>query len=125
MSHSSGLCGVQAHDLGDHTVIRFTGPRVLLDEDNTCLVGEELLSLAGRLKPIRLLVDFGNVAYLTTAALGLLLQLRKALSGWGGGLTLRHLHPRLHEVFEVTRLHTLFDIQGEAGGSGAGSGVGP
>jgi anti-anti-sigma factor len=116
MSFSSELCRVQTHDLGDHTVIRFTGLPVLLDEDNIDLVGEQLLALAGRLKPVRLLLDFGNVTYLTTTALGLLLRLRKALDGWGGRLTLRHLHPRLYEVFEVTRLHTLFDIQGEAGG---------
>jgi hypothetical protein len=80
MSHSSDLCGVQAYDLGDRTVIRFTGPRVLLDEENISLVGR---------------------------------------------LTLRHLHPRLYEVFRVTRLHTVFDIQSGACGSGSGSGVGP
>jgi anti-anti-sigma factor len=125
MSLSSDLCGVQAHDRGDHTVIRFTGPRVLLDEDNIARVGEQLLALAGRLKPGWLLVDFGNVSYLTTTALGLLLRLRQALCGWGGRLTLRHLHPRLYEVFEVTKLHTLFDIQSEAAGSGSGVGMGP
>jgi anti-anti-sigma factor len=120
MSPSSDPCGVQAHDLGDHTVIRFTGRQVVLHEDNISLVGEQLLALADRLKPGRLLVDFGNVAYLTTTAVGLLLQLRKALYAWGGRLTLRHLHSRLYEVFEVTKLHTLFDIQSEAGGLGSG-----
>jgi anti-anti-sigma factor len=121
MSLSSDLCGVQAHDRGDHTVIRFTGPQVLLHEDNISLVGEQLLTLAGRLRPGRLLLDFGNVTLLTTTALAVLLRLRKALYAWGGRLTLRHLHPRLYEVFEVTKLHTLFDIQSEAGASGSGS----
>jgi anti-anti-sigma factor len=124
MTLSSDPCGVQAHDRGDHTVVRFTGPQVLLDEGTISLVGDRLLALAGRLKPGRLLVDFGNVTYLTSTALGLL-RLRQALCAWGGRLTLRHLHPRLAEVFEVTGLHTLFDIQGEAGGSGSGSGIGP
>jgi anti-anti-sigma factor len=120
MSLSSDPCEVQTHDLGDATLIRFTGSQVVLDEQNASLVGEQLLALAGRLKPGRLLVDFGNVAYLTTTALGLLLRLRQALCAGGGHLTLCHLHPRLYEVFEVTKLHTLFDIQSEAGGSGSG-----
>jgi hypothetical protein len=57
--------------------------------------------------------------------LGLLLRLRQALCGWGGRLTLRHLHPRLYEVFEVTKLHTLFDIRGAGGGPGSGAAVAP
>jgi len=125
MSLSSDPCGVQAYDIGDHTVLRFTGPQVRLDETDSALVGEQLLALAGRLKPGWLLLDFGNVSYLTSTALRVLLRLRQELSGWGGRLTLRHLHPRLYEVFEVTKLHTLFDIQSEAAGSGSGAGPGP
>src|SRR5262249_39114033 len=44
-------------------------------------------------------------------ALAVLLRLRKALYAWGGRLTLRHLPPRVYEVFEGTKLHTLFYIQ--------------
>jgi anti-anti-sigma factor len=106
---------VQAHDLGDATVIRFTASRVALDEQSTPLVGEHLLALVGRRRPRRLLVDFGNVTYLTTTALGLLLRLRKAQDAWGGRLALRHVSPQLYEVFEVTKLHTLFDIQSTPG----------
>ena len=128
--HNADASSVPAscHGHGRHAAGHRRTPRsqqVLLDEDNIGVVGEELLALVGRLKPARLVVDFGNVSYLTSTALGLLLRLRQALSAWGGRLTLCQLHPRLYEVFEVTKLHTLFDIQGEAGGSGAGSGVGP
>ena len=116
MSPSSDPYGVQAHDLGDATLIRFTAAsQVVLDEQSTPLVGEQLLALVGRRRPGRLLVDFGNVAYLTTTALGLLLRLRKALDAWGGRLALRHVNPQLYEVFEVTKLHTLFDIQNTPG----------
>jgi anti-anti-sigma factor len=120
-SPASDPHGVQAHDLGDSTfLVRFTAAQVVLDEQNTPLVGEQLLALVGRLRPGGLLVDFGNVAYLTTTGLGLLLRLRTALHAWGGRLTLRHVNPQLYEVFEVTKLHTLFDIQGQAVCSGPG-----
>jgi anti-sigma B factor antagonist len=102
---------VQAHDLGDSTVIRFTASQVVLDEQSTSLVGEQLLALVGRRRPRRLLVDFGNVEYLGSDALALLLRLRKELHAWGGRLTLCHVKPQLYEVFEVTKLHTLFDIE--------------
>ncbi len=112
LSPFSDPCGLQAHDLGDATVIRFTASRVALDERNTHLVGEQLLALVGRRKPRSLLADFGNVDYLGSDALALLLRLRKELHGWGGRLALCRLSPQLYEVFEVTNLHTLFDIQG-------------
>ena len=103
---------VEAHDQGDSTLIRFTASHVVLDEQSTPLVGQQLLALVGRRKPRRLLVDFGNVCYLTSTALSLLLGLRKALGAWGGRLALRHVSPQVYEVFEVTKLHTLFDIHG-------------
>jgi anti-sigma B factor antagonist len=115
-------CGMQAHDLGDCTVVRFTGGRVMLDEENAAAVGEHLLVLVEGLQAGRLLLDFGNVTYLSSSALGLLLRLRKALHARGGRLTLCHLAPQVYEVFEVTKLHTLFDIrQGEGAADRAGS----
>ena len=118
---------VEAHDLGDATLVRFTAPQVVLDERSTPLVGQQLLALVGRRRPRRLLVDFGNVSYLTSTTLALLLRLRKELHAWGGRLALRHVSPHLYEVFEVTKLHTLFDIHGTpkpGWGSAGGSLVG-
>jgi serine/threonine-protein kinase RsbW len=83
----------------------------MLDGQNAAAVGEHLLALVEGLQAGRLLLDFGNVAYLSSSALGLLLRLRKALHARGGWLTLCHLGPQVYEVFEVTKLHTLFDIQ--------------
>jgi anti-sigma B factor antagonist len=121
LSPSSQPCGVEAHDLGDRTVLRFAGPQVALDETNTGIVGEHLLALVGGLKAGRFELDFGNVTYLNSSALGLLLRLRKALHARGGRLLLCHLAPQVYEVFKVTRLHTLFDIrQSERAADGAG-----
>ena len=127
LSPSSDPCGMQVDDLGDSTLVRFTTPQLALDEQNTPVVGERLLALVGRRRPRRLLVDFGNVSYLTSTALALLLRLRKELHAWGGRLALRHVSPQLYEVFEVTKLHTLFDIHGTpkpGWGSAGGSLVG-
>jgi anti-anti-sigma factor len=83
---------------------------VALDEHNTHTTGEQLLALVERLKASWFLVDMRNVTYLTSTALGLFLRLRRELHARGRRLTLCHLGPQLHEVFQVTNLHNLFDI---------------
>jgi anti-anti-sigma factor len=114
MASQSQTCSVQAHDFGDRSVIRFSGSRVVLDELTTHLMGEQLLGLVERLKAGWMLVDMQNVAYLTSTALGLFLRLHRELHARGGHLTLCHLGPQLHEVFQVTNLHNLFDIRQRA-----------
>ena len=114
MMSQSHVCSVQAHDLGNHSVIRFSGPRVVLDEVNTHTIGEQLLALVKRLKARWFLVDMKNVAYLTSTGLGLFLRLRRELHGQGSRLTLCQLGPHLHEMFQVTNLHSLFDIRQRA-----------
>jgi anti-anti-sigma factor len=120
MSPSSQPCGVQPYDLRDRTVLRFTGRRVVLDEHGTRSAGDHLLALVGGLKAGRLLLDFGNVAYLNAATLGLLVLLHTRLQARGRRLIVCNLAPHLYEVFEVTNLHRLFDVRPPADGPQAG-----
>jgi anti-anti-sigma factor len=87
---------------------------VVLDELNTHTIGEQLLALVKRLKARWFLVDMRNVAYLTSTGLGLFLRLRRELHAQGSRLTLCQLGPHLHEMFQVTNLHNLFDIRQRA-----------
>jgi anti-sigma B factor antagonist len=59
-------------------------------------------------------MDLGNVTYLNSSALGLLLRLHKRLRDRGGRLVVSNLAPQVYEVFEVTRLNTLLDIRLQA-----------
>src|SRR5260370_16267522 len=108
MASLSHACVVQAHDLGDRTVISFPGPRVALDEQNTHTIGEQLLALVERLKASWFLVDMRNVSYLTSTALGLFLRLRRELHARGRRLTLCHLGPQLPELFHAPNLPPFF-----------------
>src|SRR5439155_3442874 len=96
MASLSQASSVQVHDLGDRSVIRFPGPRVVLDEQNTHTMGEQLLALVKRLQAGWFLVDMRNVTYLTSTALGLFLRLRRELHARGRRLTLLHVGPQLH-----------------------------
>jgi anti-anti-sigma factor len=106
---------MQAHDHGDRTVLRFVAPEVALDERTTGSVEEHLLALVGSFPAGRLELDLGNVTYLNSSALRLLLRLHKRLRDRGGRLVVANLAPQVYEVFEVTRLHTLLDIRPQAG----------
>jgi stage II sporulation protein AA (anti-sigma F factor antagonist) len=119
MSPVSPICPVQVRDIGETTVIQFSGQGLLLDETNTPAVGDELLALVERRRPQTLLVDFANVAFLSSTMLGLLLVVRKALQARGGRLVLCHLNPQVYEVFEATRLHLLFEVRRDGPGSSA------
>jgi anti-sigma B factor antagonist len=52
-----------------------------------------------------------HVVYFDSAALGKLINLKKQLGGAGRRLTLRHVHPDLVELFRITRLDRVFDLE--------------
>ena len=55
-------------------------------------------------------LDFRHVRYLSSAVLGELVRIHQTVQDMGGALRLCHLNPQIREVFEVTRLHELIDI---------------
>jgi anti-anti-sigma factor len=95
----------------DVTVVHFTGRKVSLDEEALDQTHDELLALADEPDASDLLLDFGNVEYLTSTALGTLVSLRKKLAARGRRLTVGNLAPQVHEVFVVTNLDTFLDLR--------------
>jgi anti-sigma B factor antagonist/stage II sporulation protein AA (anti-sigma F factor antagonist) len=70
-----------------------------------------LLSLVGELEYPVLALDFENVNFMSSLGLTLLLTLHKRLAANGRRLALLNLQPHLYEIFSVTRLNTLLDVQ--------------
>jgi len=103
---------LEVEDIGDVTVVNFTD-RKILDEQNIQLIGEQLFSLVDESGRKKVLLNFGNVEYLSSAALGKLITLNKKLQGVGGRLVLCNIDPQIYEVFEITKLNKLFNIQKE------------
>jgi anti-sigma B factor antagonist len=101
---------LEVEDIGDVTVVSFTD-RKILDEQNIQIIGEQLFSLVDELGRRKLLLNFGNVEYLSSAALGKLITLNKKLQGVGGKLILCNIHPQIYEVFEITKLNKLLNIR--------------
>jgi anti-sigma B factor antagonist len=103
---------LEVEDIGDVTVVNFTD-RKILDEQNIQIIGEQLFSLVDEAGRRKVLLNFGNVEYLSSAALGKLITLNKKLQAVGGRLILCNIDPQIYEVFEITKLNKLFNIHKE------------
>lgn len=125
----AGQRRIETAQVGDVTVVRFVDRRIL-DEANIQEIGQELFQLVERDGCLRLLLNFGDVDFLSSAALGKLITLDKKVKAKSGRLKLSNLRPELFEVFAITRLNKLFEIvdderQALAGFQAAGEGDKP
>ena len=103
---------LEAEEIGDVTVVSFMD-RKILDEQNIQVIGEQLFSLVDDSGRKKLLLNFGNVEYMSSAALGKLITLNKKVQAAGGKLVLCNIDPQIREVFEITRLDKLFVIKND------------
>ena len=91
------------------TIVSFTDEKILEEKDIKVL-RESIMSIVGQAERIKLILDFGNVRFLSSAVLGLLIRLSKRIYEQGGQLKLCNINPKIFEVFKITRLTTTFDI---------------
>jgi len=103
---------LEVENIGDITVVNFLDKKIL-DEQNIQIIGEQLFSLVDNEGCRKVLLNFSNVEYLSSAALGKLITLNKKLQQAGGRLVLCNIDPQIHEVFEITKLDKFFKIMKE------------
>jgi len=90
-------------------VCEFTSSRIL-DESNIAEIGDTLIRLVnGRQNP-SILLDFSQVDHLSSAALGMLINVNNRLRQQNGKLRLCRIRPQILEVFAITKLNKLFRI---------------
>ena len=95
--------------VGDVSVVRFLD-RKILDEANIQELGQELFDLVEREKRAKILLNFQNVEFLSSAALGKLITLDRKRIAHNGLLKLSNIRPEIYEVFAITKLNKVFDI---------------
>lgn len=82
----------------------------IVDEQQIRSIEAELLAIIPSNSEKRLILDFENVEFMSSAFLGLLVRMHKRVIEAGGRLQLYNLDPRIHKIFEITRLTKIFDI---------------
>jgi anti-sigma B factor antagonist len=93
------------------TEVRFEGARVTLDEMSTRDFSEQILALVERHGKPRLILNFANVVFVSSLALGTLVNLRNRLAGKWRCLTIEGLQPQILDVFAVSKLDKLLDLR--------------
>ncbi len=91
------------------TIVSFTGEKILEETDIQALQ-ESIMSVVEQAEHINLILDFGNVRFLSSAVLGLLIRVSKRIYERNGQLKLCNISPKIYEIFKITRLNKIFDI---------------
>lgn len=106
---SNGPRRLDIEEVGDVTIARFTDKKIL-DEGFIQLIGNQLFGLVEDEGRRKIILDFSNVEYLSSAALGKLITMDKKVKAAKGKLRLCSVRPDIYEVFAITKLNKLFDM---------------
>lgn len=93
-------------------IVTFIDKRII-DEGNIARMGEDLFSLVDQHQKKDIVLDFRDLEYMSTAALGKFITLNKKCTTAGGKLVLCNISNEgqgegIHGVFMITKLHRLF-----------------
>ena len=93
----------------DITFVTFSDEEIL-DEGQIRELQEAIGPIIEKNKDNRMVLNFANVKFMTSAMLGLLVRVHKKVLERGGQIELRNLDPNISKVFEITQLTKVFDI---------------
>ena len=91
-------------------VASFTDSKIL-DEAKIQQIGAELLECTTALTNQSLLLDFDGVSFMSSSMIGKLVLLQKKCKAAEIKLKVCNISDNVMEVFKITRLHKVFDIQ--------------
>ena len=94
---------------GNATIVSFIDEKILEEQDIKVLQ-DTIMSIIEQSEHTKLILDFGNVRFLSSAVLGLLIRISKRIYEHGGQLRLCNIDQKIFEIFKITRLTKTFDI---------------
>jgi len=92
------------------TIVSFVDEKILEEMDIRALQETIMSVIESASGGINMVLDFGNVRFLSSAVLGLLIRISKRIYERDGQLKLCNINPKIYEVFKITRLTKTFDI---------------
>lgn len=95
---------------GDVTVVDFSG-KITLGEGSAVLrkTVRELIDGGHR----KILLNLADVDYIDSSGIGELVSAYTTVQGVSGELKLLQLTRRVHDILQITRLFTVFDVQSD------------
>jgi anti-sigma B factor antagonist len=101
---------IKINDSGQVTIVTFADSKII-DEAEIQEFGQELYDLVERDHRKKIVLNFANVEFLSSAALGKLIGFDKRVKQHGAELVLSNIRPEIYEVFAITKLTKLFVIK--------------
>ncbi len=96
----------EKHAEGDVTVITLSG-KLMGGPDAEAV--RELIKGSLDAGSKKLLIDLGDVSWVNSTGLGILIASHVTVTNAGGSIKLSRVSKRIHQIFMVTKLHTVFD----------------
>ena len=91
-------------------IVSFNDKKIL-DEASIQELGAELFGLVEQHNMGDILLNFTNVEFLSSAALGKLITLDRKVKASKGRMKMCNIRPEIFEVFQITKLNKVFDIR--------------
>ena len=90
------------------TIVDLSG-RITLGEGSVVLrdTVKELLSKGQK----KILLNLGDVSYIDSSGIGELVSAFTSVRNQGGELKLLHLTKKVHDLLQITKLYTVFDVK--------------
>jgi anti-sigma B factor antagonist len=99
---------LHTREVGDVTIIDLSGRITLGEETNTVRKAIRELVAKGTKK---LVLNLADVSYIDSSGVGELVSSYTAVRNAGGELKLLNLTKKVHDLLQVTKLYTIFDIK--------------
>jgi anti-sigma B factor antagonist len=93
--------------VGDVTVVDAVG-RITLGEGSSML-REDLRQMIGKGQK-KILLNLANVSYIDSSGIGELVSGFTTVTNQGGELKLLNLTKRVHDLLQITKLYTVFEV---------------
>jgi len=101
---------IKVNEQNKVTIVTFNDSKII-DEAEIQEFGQELYDLVEREGRKKMILNFGNVEFLSSAALGKLIGFDKRCKQHSAELILSNIRPEIYEVFAITKLTKLFIIK--------------
>ena len=111
--HSSGQpMSLSSYSKDGILTVVFDDARIL-DETKLEELGRELMEMLNKTTEERVILDFRNVKFMSSSMLGKLVQVHKKAGEFKVKLKLCSIDPEIRQVFKITKLDKLFDIEAD------------
>ncbi len=96
------------------TIVDLSG-RITLGEGSVVL-RDSIKDLLGKGQK-KILLNLGDVSYIDSSGIGELVSAFTSVRNQGGELKLLHLTKKVHDLLQITKLYTVFDVKDDEAGA--------